>query len=172
MPAPERFAAEAYSFERWVRCGTDSGEIAARNALVHISRLFSAALLLPPPWNELLADQPEVEWLDEADYRAAVSSLTGRLPGSPYGMVFAPWEAPPGEAMHGLLIDDIGDIYRDVVRGLRAYQSGRRAAAVWEWGFHFRHHWGDHATNAIRALHAWLTENALELLSPPVRPPV
>jgi hypothetical protein len=39
---------------------------------------------------------------------------------------------------------------------------GRRAQAVWEWGFGLRHHWGEHATGAIRALHCRLAANAFE----------
>jgi hypothetical protein len=28
-----------------------------------------------------------------------------------------------------------------------------REAAIWEWRFHFEWHWGDHAIDALRALH-------------------
>ena len=72
---------------------------------------------------------------------------------------------PPEKAVVGSLADDIADIYRDVVSGLRAFQSGLRAEAIWEWGFNFRDHWGRHATEAIKALHAWLAENAADRLS-------
>jgi len=48
--------------------------------------------------------------------------------------------------------------------------SGRRAAAVWEWGFGFRHHWGEHATGAIRVLHAWLAANAFDRLASDAEP--
>src|SRR5262245_3334354 len=39
---------------------------------------------------------------------------------------------------------------------LNKYRAGRRAQALWEWGFGFEHHWGRHAAGAIRALHCWL----------------
>jgi hypothetical protein len=52
------------------------------------------------------------------------------------------------------LSDDILDVYRDVGDGLRLWDSDRpREAAIWEWRFHFEWHWGDHAIDALRALH-------------------
>jgi hypothetical protein len=59
----------------------------------------------------------------------------------------------------GSLSDDLADIYRDVVTGLRAYDRGDRAGAVWEWRFNLHAHWGAHATGAMRALHWWLCNN-------------
>jgi hypothetical protein len=46
------------------------------------------------------------------------------------------------------------DVYLDVGRGLKLWeQDPNKAAAVWEWRFHFDIHWGDHAIDALRALH-------------------
>jgi hypothetical protein len=54
----------------------------------------------------------------------------------------------------GALSDDLLDIYRDVHRGLKLWEScAPIAAAIWEWRFHFDAHWGEHAMNALRALH-------------------
>jgi hypothetical protein len=69
-----------------------------------------------------------------------------------YWEVFDPYvdEAPVG----GSLSDDLLDVYIDVQRGLSLWESkAPRAAAVWEWRFHFDAHWGDHAVDALRALH-------------------
>ena len=30
--------------------------------------------------------------------------------------------------------------------------------ALWEWGFNFQAHWGEHASSAIRALHCYLAQ--------------
>jgi hypothetical protein len=51
------------------------------------------------------------------------------------------------------LSDDLLDVYRDVMRGLALWDAGLPPAAMWEWRFHFEHHWGDHAIDALRALH-------------------
>lgn len=67
-----------------------------------------------------------------------------------YHEVFDPYvDEPP---VCGSLSDDLLDIYRDLKRGLVAYDAGQVGAAVWEWRFHFDHHWGDHAVDALRAL--------------------
>ena len=84
--------------------------------------------------------------------------------------MFDPLPVPPEEPVVGSLTDDIADIYRDVIPGLREYELGRRAQAVWEWGFGLRHHWGEHATGAIRALHCRLAANAFDRLAAEAEP--
>jgi hypothetical protein len=69
-----------------------------------------------------------------------------------YWEVFDPYvdEAP----VAGSLSDDLLDVYFDVRRGLDLWRSkAPRTAAIWEWRFHFDAHWGDHAVDALRALH-------------------
>ena len=166
MDHVERFAEEAEAFDVWVSGGTDVGEEAARNALLRVTRLYLAGLGLPPPWAEGGAEQSKAEGIGEAEWWAVYAAAEKRLPFNHYAEVFDPFIDPPEEPVTGSLADDIGDIFRDVVGGLREYRAGRRATAIWEWGFLFRHHWGDHATGAIRALHSWLAANAPDRLSP------
>ncbi|MBK9385577.1 MAG: DUF5063 domain-containing protein [Planctomycetes bacterium] len=69
-----------------------------------------------------------------------------------YWMLFDRYadEAP----VAGELSDDLLDIYVDVSRGLALGRSpATRAAALWEWRFHFDMHWGAHAVQALNALH-------------------
>ena len=102
--------------------------------------------------------------VSKAEWRV-VFTAAGRLPRDYYSELFdplvVPGEQPP---VIGSLSDDIADIYSDVMDGLRLYQAGNRAAAVWKWRFGVQHHWGAHATGAIRALHSWLATNAPERL--------
>ena len=56
------------------------------------------------------------------------------------------------EPVGGSLIDDIQDIYREIKKGIMFFQTNP-AAALWEWKFGFDNHWGNHAVDAIRALH-------------------
>ncbi len=46
--------------------------------------------------------------------------------------------------------------YKELKRCLLHDAQGRRALAVWTWRFGFHHHWGRHATGAIRALAAFI----------------
>ena len=68
-----------------------------------------------------------------------------------YWEVFDPYEL--SEPVAGSLSDDLLDVYRDVRRGLWLWENSAIADAVWEWRFSFESHWGDHAVDALRALH-------------------
>ena len=166
MDAVERFAAAAADFERWLVNGTDKGPDAAREALFQLLRLYGYALALPEPWSDDLADQSDVERLTDEEWRKALVACA-RLPLNIYTDVFNPLEANDVTPVTGSLADDLADIYRDLASGLRTYELGNRAAAVWEWSFGLHSHWGAHATSAIRVLHWWLSENAIDRLSVP-----
>jgi hypothetical protein len=165
MESVGNFAAEAERFETWARDATDEGEWAAREALLRIAHLYLAALQLPPAWSDELSDDAEPERLSHDEW-CTIFAKCSRLPFDGYSIVFEPLEVPPSdEPVVSSIADDIADIYRDVVSGLRAYRRGQRPEAIWEWGFGFRNHRGRHATCAIGALHAWLAENAFDRLS-------
>lgn len=75
-----------------------------------------------------------------------------------YWEVFDPYVDE--ERVAGSLSDDFLDIYRDLERGLLAYDEGQQHDAVWEWRFHFDHQWGEHAVDALRALQRACTATA------------
>lgn len=164
MDAVDRFAVQAAEFEEWARRGTAEGERATREALVQLMRLYLAALDLPPAWSEELTDQPQLESIGTEEWRD-VASACNRFPLAVYAEVFDPFADPPQDPVAGLIPDDISDIYRDVVTGLRAYRAGRRSQALWQWAFNFRHHWGEHVTSALRAFDCWFRANASDALA-------
>lgn len=163
MDSVDLFAAEATRFEEWACSDETDPGLAARKALIRISTIYLAALQLPPPFNEELERRPDVERLPSEE-NAKVMAYRG-IPIDMYGEVFDPIPIPPEEPVIGSIADDVVDIYRDIVTGLRAYQNGNKSGALWEWGFGFQHHWGEHATGAIRAIHAWLASNEFDRLS-------
>jgi hypothetical protein len=67
--------------------------------------------------------------------------------------------APPGDfAVNLSLADALADIWRDLRAGLTALGEGVAPDDVaWEWQLGFRTHWGAHAVEALRAIHAQLT---------------
>lgn len=135
MDAIDQFAAEAVRFERWAYTEERNPGLAAREALVRISSLYVAALQLPQPFTEEFERQSNVERLP-TDENAKVKSYLG-LPIDMYGEVLDPLPVPPEEPVIGSIADDVIDIYRDVVTGLRAYQAGNKTGALWEWGADF-----------------------------------
>jgi hypothetical protein len=164
MTEGDAFVEEARRFERWARSGIGSDALAVREALIRVTQLYLAGLALPLPWSDGL--QPEVGTLVHEDEWNTVLRAAGCLPLDHYGEVFDPLIVPPEEPVIGSIADDIADIYRDVVTGLRLDQSGQRPEAIWQWSFNLRHHWGEHATGAIRALHCWLAQEAPDQLTP------
>src|SRR5262245_44842754 len=157
MGPVERFAEEASAYEQWALRATDSGAAAAREGLVRVLALYSAALALPelafPDGEERAGDR-----VDDAEWKR-VTRATSRLPFDAYGE--DAHDGTPGAADHlaGSLCDDLAEIYRDVVSALRTYRAGGRLEAVWHWRFDLQAHWGAHAVSAIRALHGWLVQD-------------
>lgn len=122
-----------------------------RAVLTCLLRLLVAA-------NELPSDTPSfgnspAPWSTLTDECAAISANVADTLGSAdrYWMVFDPRcdEAP----CVGSLSDDLSDIYRDLRRGLEWFDREAPHDAAWEWRFTFESHWGNHATDAVRALH-------------------
>lgn len=98
---------------------------------------------------------PEVEAPDGFDAERSDAPPAG-WPGlgehEQYWEVFDPYVADG--LVSPSLSDDILDVYADVIRGLRLWDLDvPREAAIWEWRFHYECHWGDHAIDALRALH-------------------
>jgi hypothetical protein len=67
------------------------------------------------------------------------------------------WTIKDKEATQGWLIDDFGDIYRDLkIELTKIDQIGTNEAiedALWQLKFSFAHHWGQHCINALRYFH-------------------
>ena len=164
--AVEQFARVAREYRAWVLTDTDCGPAAARRALGLVARLYLAALALPPRWCED-EDRTEVGPRPLPGQREVYPSLAARLPFRHYGEVFNPLPVPPEAPVVGDLADDLADIFAEVDGGLQWIEAGHPEEAVWEWGFGLIHHWGEHATSAIRALHCWLAAEHPQLLAEP-----
>jgi hypothetical protein len=164
MDSVDRFADEVARFEQWLIAGTDREADAVRECLIRLLELYRAGLNLPHEWSDELAGRPDVDSISDSEWQRAFEAAR-RLPIDHYGMVFDPTTTPPETPVIGSMADDLADIYRDVVTGLRAHARGDKESAVWEWSFGLHSHWGAHATAAICALHWWLRNNAADRLS-------
>jgi hypothetical protein len=154
----ERFLSVARRFEKWAARGTDQGLDAAQNGLRLIAQLYAAGLELPgfpeevdPNFEEVLVSEAE---------RRQVFRHSARLPFQYYSEIFDPLPVPPTEEpVTGDIADDIADIFRDVVEGIRLFDRGQEKEALWSWVFGIRYHWGEHATSAMRALFWYLSHS-------------
>ena len=156
------FANEARTFVSWAR-GEDGVAMDVRSALLRILALYQAALFLPHPWTEGMNSELAQADLSENEL-ASVQHRASQLPCQSYLEIFDPYENP-AEPVMGHLTDDIGDIYRDIARGLILFNRGQHDEALWEWGYNLQIHWGEHATGAIRALHAHLVQENPDALA-------
>lgn len=111
-------------------------------ARVLLNALYGAALQLPESERETEGDIPAT---------ATPESWPGFEKHELYWEVCNPYDDEPRVA--GELTDDVVDVYRDIRRGLTFWENGDLADAVWEWRLSFESHWGDHAIDALRALH-------------------
>ena len=157
------FAQEARSFCRWAT-GADGTPMSAPLALRRVSTLYAAALDLTSPFTQDMSeDVAEVE--PPPGSVRMVAARASELPLQIYWQVFDPIATPCEEPVAGSIVDDLVDMYQDVARGLVLFDSGDRDGALWEWAFNFRIHWGEHATGALRALHAYLAQENPDGLS-------
>ena len=118
-----------------------------------LTRLYLGALLLPAVVAHGL-DLPDR--VSHADWQQIETLISGRLATDLYWIVFQPITDHPNEPVAASLADDLADIWRDLVRGLRALNQDRpkyEGAVWWEWRFGFETHWGVHAVDALYALH-------------------
>lgn len=112
----------------------------AQEARLHLAELVHVACQLP----QGEANGPDLEDASRPSGWQGFGALDA------YATIFDPYveEAP----VTGSLSDDLLDVYRDLRRGLAHYDAGHVDVAIWEWRFHFDHHWGNHAVDALRAL--------------------
>ena len=163
IDAIDQFATEAETFAKWAEKGMGHGESAVRVALIRLAQLFAAG-------QQLAALKPgstecEAEMRVTVEEWGRIFNNALQLPLDQYGEVFNPLNVPPDSSLIASLADDIADIYRDVVTGLRYFQAGHREEAAWQWAFLLHVHWGEHVTGAMRALEGWLRYRETEPVS-------
>jgi hypothetical protein len=61
------------------------------------------------------------------------------------------------------LSDDLAAVASDLIHGLRHYQAGRSAEALWWWQYSYVNQWGTHGGAALRALHAIVAHARLDV---------
>ena len=152
-PAIRSFYVVAKEYCRWAESppgASDSSEAARAQKL--LAALVMHALDLPETGRPSLSEEPATKDEREKLDVEKVCRRFAALPFRHYAEVFAPTGKPPQEPITGDLVDDLRDIYLDLRRGLRHYEAGREADAVFEWRTNFGFHWGPHATGALHAL--------------------
>lgn len=146
----------ARNFELWAKDGTDTGNESVRHGARRIARLLECGLCLELP-SDLGEDRDSR--ISEAEIERIRIGIGTRLPLQYYSDSSNPLVVPAEAPSVGDIVDDITDIYRDVVGALRLHEAGFVNDAAWHWAFDFRSHWGEHATGALRAMYWHLRDH-------------
>ncbi|MEX6690890.1 DUF5063 domain-containing protein [Danxiaibacter flavus] len=88
-----------------------------------------------------------------------LNRLADRLFNRFYWVIFEPSKDSGIEPVCGDLLDDLGDIYKDLKNSLLLFDKGTPAeieSAVWTFKWGFDNHWGNHCINATYALHYFI----------------
>jgi hypothetical protein len=155
------FKAAAHRFCLLLEFDPADREEWVRQVLVALAELYAGAHHLPtgedlPDFED---DVPGEFSVEDDEYYPIVRRVNGLIQKNSYWAYFDPTEPPDSseKPVLGDLGDDLGDIYRDIKPGLRAWETGRDnylTALVFDWRTpNFESHWGVHAVDAMRALH-------------------
>jgi hypothetical protein len=151
-------AAEAAIEAARVYCGVverrDHLDLDAFLVAVHeaSATLYRATMVLPeiePSSTEYPRLWSHEEW---ARLYGELKVKLGRL--DRYREIFDPYEDDSEEPVIGSLADSIADVYGEALRATRIANSGALTDAAWELQFHGEVHWGHHALDVMRAIHA------------------
>jgi hypothetical protein len=108
-------------------------------------------------WTTLEHKEEFKEELSTEGMEKILNSISNRVGADRYYWeVFDPTDHNDTKPVCGDLVDDIGDIYKDIKEGLMTFDLGTPASredAVWNFRFGFEKHWGGHAISALRAIH-------------------
>jgi len=144
--------------EAWIISGDSSEYRSALHCSSVLSELNFRALSLPGPNPKNLQDR-DLPQLSPAEIETARTACT-RLPLQYYLKIFNPSDPADTEPVKGDLVDDILDIFRDVVPPKRLYKEGVVDDVLWHWNFKYKSHCGWHVNSAINTLNAYLMYQA------------
>jgi hypothetical protein len=139
-----------------------------RELAMRVVRLYAAALQLPDVTSqtsdssEILADAFSHE--QESALTCALEEKLGSY--NTYREIFDPYDDPSEEAIYRSLGGDLAEIYndlRDVLAVNELKNEDVLPDILWNARFQFEHHWGEHATKALRVIDSLLYRQYVEV---------
>lgn len=97
--------------------------------------------------------------ISDKDIKNLLCFIADRLRDPFYWVVFDPTDHNDTASVCGDLIDDLGDIYKDLKTFLTGFgdkEDDVKQNALWHLKWSFDNHWNDHCLNAIYAVHYFL----------------
>lgn len=115
--------------------------------------LFLSGRILP---EVKISEKEYLDLLKDEDYKTVLEQIASRCPFQYYNTFLDPFDFTASqETGMGDIVDDLGDIYRDLKRALMLYDSDsadKQQDALWQIKFSFDHHWSAHCIDAVKAI--------------------
>jgi len=112
------------------------------------------------PWVELKSNKEYDDKLSAESLQQVLVTTAARLDEARYYWhVFDPTDEAALEPVCGDLLDDLGDIYKDLKYALLIFQlnlEGCKEIALLDFKHDFEMHWGHHCMNALAAIHFYI----------------
>jgi Domain of unknown function (DUF5063) len=118
----------------------------------------SRDIILPGNWEPDVGADPDLD--------ALRTGLAGGLHDfDEYAELFDPYQDTTATQFR--LSDDLAAVAADLIHGLKHYEAGRAAEALWWWQYSYVNHWGTHGGAALRALHSVVAHSRLDVADEP-----
>jgi Domain of unknown function (DUF5063) len=163
-PLAKRVAAQARDFLDGVGAlaNGQGGDEIVPLLLLEVSQILLAGAQLgaskdvipPGNWEPDVGADPDLDQL-RAGLAARLSDC------DEYAELFDPYRDDKPTPFR--LSDDIAAVAADLIHGLRHYEAGRPAEALWWWQYSYVNQWGTHGGAALRALHAVVAHARLDV---------
>ncbi len=129
--------------------------------IVQLAQISMAGAMLAAVEDVVPTERYEADAGPDPDADPMRERLAALLEGiDEYVTVFDP--LLPEEPALGRISDDVAEVCVDLAHGLRHYEEGRVAEALWWWQFSYLSSWGQHALQAQRALLSIVSHQRLD----------
>jgi hypothetical protein len=140
----------------------DGGDKVVSLLLLEVAQVMLAGAQLGASRDVIPPGNAEPDVGADPDLDGLRVGLAAQLAGcDEYAELFDPYQDTKPTSFR--LSDDLAAVAADLIHGLRHYQAGRAAEALWWWQYSYVNHWGTHGGAALRALHAVVAHTRLDV---------
>ena len=130
--------------------------------LLEVAQVMLAGAQLGASQDVIPSGNAEPDVGADPDLDELRAGLAGRLSGcDEYAELFDPYRDAAPTSFR--LSDDLAAVASDLIHGMRHYEAGRSAEALWWWQYSYVNQWGTHGGAALRALHAVVAHARLDV---------
>jgi len=146
--------------------GGEAGDGTVPLLLLEVAQVMLAGAQLSASRDVIPAGNWEPDVGADPDLDVLRAGLAARLADcDDYAELFDPYADTKATPFR--LSDDLSAIAADLIHGLKHYDAGRAAEALWWWQYSCVNHWGTHGGAALRALHSVVAHARLDVAEDP-----